>query len=48
MSAPSLDKWASKPERFDAHDKLIELRTVFLLIRNDVSKEHTSRQSNQP
>lgn len=33
MSAPNLDAWAPKPERFDAHDELIELRTVFLLIR---------------
>ena len=33
MNAPNLDPRRPKPERFDAHDKLIELHTVFLLIR---------------
>jgi hypothetical protein len=32
-SAPNLDARGAKPERFDAKDRLIELRTVFLLIR---------------
>jgi hypothetical protein len=33
MNAPNLDPRRPTPERFDAHDKLIELHTVFLLIR---------------
>ena len=33
MSAPNLDTRQPEPERFDPHDKLIELHTVFLLIR---------------
>jgi hypothetical protein len=33
MNAPDLDTRQPKPARFDAHDKLIELHTVFLLIR---------------
>ena len=32
-NAPNLDLLGPKPVRFDADDKLIELRTVFLLIR---------------
>jgi len=32
-SAPNLDTRGPKPERFDAKDRLIELHTVFLLIR---------------
>jgi hypothetical protein len=32
-SAPNLDARGPKPERFDAQDRLIELHTVFLLIR---------------
>ncbi len=48
MSAPVLDKWALRPERFDAHDELIELRRVFLLIRHEVPQKDASRQGNQP
>lgn len=33
MSAPNLDTRQPKPERFDPHDRLIELHTVLLLIR---------------
>ena len=33
MNAPNLDPRRPEPERFDAHDRLIELHTVFLLIR---------------
>jgi hypothetical protein len=33
MSAPNLDTRQPKPERFDPHDRLIELHTVYLLIR---------------
>ena len=37
-----------RPERFDAHDDLIELRRVFLLIRHEVPQKDASRQGNQP